>query len=601
MILRALMEYYDRIREESANEVPEIGFSTENFSFALILDKEGNLLHVQDIREYDKYTEEEGIKKDKKNRPRKKRLIVPRDPDEGKRTSGIRPHFMWDNTGYVLGAGGTKAEEKFKKFKEFHQEVKKVANVNDEAMDALLKFLDKWKPEQAQELESWDEMKEQNVVFRFANEKEFFHERPAIKEAWKKYLDLTSEKSEYKARCLLTGEMAPIARLHLPVKGLPGVSHGEANLVNFDDEAFCSYGKKQGYNAPISIKAMFKYCTALTHLLSSENRKVQIGDVTITFWADKENPMEDLFSEILRGEDPQTVKKVGDFLKTVKKGKMPVNIEGDTKFYILGLSPNGPRIAVRFCYEGTVEELSKRISKHFKDIEIEKQFEKYDPDHPGIKSLLKQTAFQGKEENIPIPLESDLIQSILTGSNYPNSMLQVLLVRIRKNAPKNEKGEELVKYLQASMIKGILTRNFKKEVPMSLDKNNKEPAYLLGRLFAVLEKAREAAQEAVSEKAQKDINPGTKATILGKYFASASTTPGAIFPILLRLNQYYTSKSEYGNYYRAFVAEIIEDLPSKKFPAHLSLPDQGLFCIGYYHQRNDFFRKKEEKKEGKTN
>ncbi len=267
---------------------------------------------------------------------------------------------------------------------------------------------------------------------------------------------------------------------------------------------------------------------------------------------------------------------VRKFLEAVRDGSMPKEIDGKTKFYILGLSPNASRLSVRFWYEGTVEEISNNIGRHFKDIAIERKDE-MDKEFPGLWHLLVQTAVLGKTDNINPLLSGELARSILTQGYYPECILSALICRVRAG--------EKINYLRSAMIKGILVRNHRKEVSMSLDKSNKEPAYLLGRLFAVLEKAQ---QDALG-----DIN----ATIKDKYYSSASATPSSTFPILLRLNKHHTSKGEHGGFYDFLNSEILEQLPAKKFPSHLTLEDQGLFAIGYYHQRNDFYKKKETKNE----
>ena len=427
-------------------------------------------------------------------------------------------------------------------------------------------------PQDAENQEKVKEVVDTNIIFRLDGKQSYIHDNALVKEAWLRHF--SENKDTILADCLISGSKKEVARLHPAIKGVRGAQTSGANIVNFNLDSFCSYGKSQGFNAPVSEEAAFAYTTALNYLLNRDDRKIQIGDATTVFWADKASPLEDWFSQMFNPpqEDNAQVADIRLFLQAIRDGEMPKEIDGKAKFFILGLSPNASRLSVRFWYAGTVSEFSEKIGKHFKEIAIEKQYDK-DRDFPALWQLIKQTALLGKMENVSPLLGGELARSIITGAYYPQSMLSALMGRIRA-------GED-VNYLRLSMIKGILVRNYRKEVTMALDKENKEPAYLLGRLFAVLEKA------------QQDALPGINATIKDKYYSSASSTPVSAFPILLRLNKHHTAKGEHGGYYDTLNAEILEQLPARKFPAHLRLEEQGLFAIGYYHQRNDFNKKKE--------
>ncbi|MGE3063386.1 MAG: type I-C CRISPR-associated protein Cas8c/Csd1 [bacterium] len=565
MILQALNQYYDRLKEDPESGVPLSGFSREKFSFELVIDNNGNLLQVADIR---------GSSQKGKQIP--KLLVVPQGT---KKSVNISANFLWGNTGYVLGIDSKgkqkRTVETFIDFKKLAHEIGD--NINDLEMEAVLKFLDNWNPDDPKSQSMIKDAIDANLVFRIDGYLSYVHENKLVKEAWLKHF--SQKKSEFVGECLITGKKKEITRLHPAIKGVRGAQSSGANIVNFNLDSFCSYSKSQGFNAPVSEEATFAYTTALNYLLSMDSRKVQIGDATTVFWSEKPSVLENFLSEIFNPtqEDANIVEDVRRFLEAVSTGNMPKAIDGTTKFYILGLSPNASRLSVRFWYEGTVEEVSKSIGKHFQDIAIEKQSEK-DKEFPGLWHLLVQTAVLGKTDNINPLLSGELARSILTQWHYPECMLSALIGRIRAG--------EKINYLRSAMIKGILVRNHGKEVSMSLDKSNKEPAYLLGRLFAVLEKAQ---QDALG-----DIN----ATIKDRYYSSASATPLSTFPILLRLNKHHTSKGEHGGFYDSLNAEILEQLPAQKFPSHFTLEEQGLFAIGYYHQRNDFYKKKETKHEG---
>jgi CRISPR-associated protein Csd1 len=417
-----------------------------------------------------------------------------------------------------------------------------------------------------------------NLVFQLDGDMAFVHDRPKIKDIWIKHF--RGKKPEVVSTCLVSGRTAPIARLHPDIKGVRGAQPKGAAIVSFNLDAFASYGKMQNYNAPVSEEIAFTYTAVLNELLRFEStQKVQIGDATTVFWTERKSPIEGFMGIILAPrEDRGEVAEVRRYLHAVRDGKHPSEIDPDIKFFILGLSPNASRLSVRFWHVSTVGDIGAKIGKHFRDLSISKSYQS-DPDFPGMWQLLRETAAQGKNDNISPLLAGAVTRSILTGAIYPRSLLSDVINRIR--------ADQRVNYLRASAIKGCLVRGFRpkhitKEVSMVLDKESKDVAYRLGRLFAVLEKA------------QKDAMPGARATIKNKFFGSASATPRMVFPQLLRIAQHHLNKAEYGWYTHKLIKETMEEV--REFPPYLSLDEQGMFTIGYYHQRNSFFEKSKEQK-----
>ena len=560
MILQALNGYYDRLKEDTESDIPLHGFSRQKINFALLLNRDGKLLQILDLR----------VTKDKKLLA--KQIIV---PEPFKRTVGIAPNFLWDNTGYVLGAdakeNSDRAIKMFSEFKKFHHSMGD--GFNDEGMVAILSFLDSWKPNDAGSLERWDELAGSNVVFQLDGELGYIHEHPLLQALWLKRLDTTA--SDVVATCLVSGERASVARLHPDIKGVKGAQAKGASIVSFNLDAFLSYGKTQNYNAPVGESSAFAYTTVLNHLLRSESRqKVFIGDTTTVFWAERASPVEGFLGFVFDprddGGDHQEVRL---FLEAARDGKRPPSIDPDIIFYVLGLSPNASRLSVRFWNVSTVGDVAERIGLHFADLSIVKTFDT-DPDYPGMWQLLRETALQRDSKNIAPLLAGAVMRSILTGEAYPQSLLSAIINRIRS--------DQTINYLRASIIKACLTRknrinNTQTEVTMTLDNQSTNTAYRLGRMFAALEKA------------QKDAVPGANTTIRDRYAGSASATPRTVFPQLLRLAQHHIQKSDYGRKTDKLVEEIMEGI--SEFPAHLSLEDQGMFWIGYYHQRQAFYTK----------
>lgn len=597
MILQTLTAHYRRLKNDPGSNMPSFGYSREKIGWAIELDNQGRVKQWLDLRD---------------NSAKKKYSQVLTVPlvRQGKRAGkNPPPNFLWDKSDFVLGVDNEQenVQEYFNLFKNYHLKYRK--KCTDVGFLAVCSFLESWKPENFQTIQLKDEIAGQNIVFRLAGEQRFVHEREDVRKLIDELLKEEVQDSVV-AQCLLTGEVVPVARLHGAVKGIMKPKSvksmkAEHTLVGFNLDSFTSYNKEQNFNAPVSKQAAFEYVTALNFLLRFESRqKLLLGDTTMVFWAEKParmeqslfyffNPPEEKEDDEENSQkqenlviDKELSQKINVFLQAVREGVFSeFETEKDTRFFILGLAPNAARLSVRFWYESTVEELAQRLHRHFKQAQIETQYAD-EPPFPAFWKLLAETAVQRKSENVSPLLGGALMRSVLTGAKYPESLLSACIGRIRAEAgakDKNGNPMNAINYRRMSMIKACIVRNHNKEVPMSLDKTKKDVPYLLGRLFAIFEKAQEDA-------AGGKLN----STIKDRYFSSASATPRSIFPILIRLNQHHVSKGEHGGYYSKLIGEVMEDIPPDNLPTHLPLEDQGLFAIGYYHQRNDFFKKHEQ-------
>ncbi len=580
-ILASLVKAYERLPD-----APPFGYSMQNIGVIVGLREDGSVASVSP------WFDGEG----KKRKPRP--MLVPQPV---KRTAGISPNFLWDKTSYVLGitAGeGKRTGEEHKAFKERHE--KELAGTSDAGLKALLLFLQHWTPDQFAAPIWSDDLKDQNVAFALETERlqnRWLHDRPAAKEIW---AQVSGGDRDNQQICLVTGQASPVARLHPAIKGVWGGQSSGGSIVSFNLDAFSSYGHEQGNNAPISEAAAFAYTTALNTFLADRKHRLQIGDASTVFWADAQDAEARLAAEAMFPEffdpaneatklDDATSKDIGILLERLRKGDQTIGdelagkagelarkLEKDVRFHVLGLAPNAARISIRFYFESDFGELADNYRKFINDMRIEPPWrEPYAP----LWRYLVETAVLGKRENVPPNLAGEWMRSILEGQPFPLSLLSAVLSRIRADGSINA--------LRASILKAVLIRNFKKEVPVALDPTmNNSKGYLLGRLFAVYEEIQRAA-----------LGNNVNATIKDKFYGSASATPRKVFGFLESGSANHLAKVRKLNYGRAVnlqkLQEEIMDLMQpgdNPYPAFFPDTEQAFFGLGYHHQHSDFFK-----------
>ena len=567
MIIQALKEYYDRKSADPSSGIAPLGWEWKELPYLIVLKEDGSFLHIEDTQTI--------IGKKK----RAKSFLV---PQAVKRTVGIAANLLWDNVEYVTGIP---CKGKTERVAEQHKAFIERLDVLDKSplVAKVIDFLSK--PEWIEQLQNDLAWKEAADSCAFISFRIVGHDNPVFREPDViDHITSSNGKSTNNAGlCIITGRKDTIATLHPPIKGVKDTNTTGGNIVSYNFDAASSFGKKQGDNAPIGEQTAFEYTTALNSLLAKEShQKMNIGDATTVFWASKPCKLEedfvDIFGEPERDNPDKGVEAVKALFNSVHDGAFSHDDE-DNFFYVLGLSPNSARISVRFWHMGTVAEMESRFCDWFENLRI--VHGPNDREHLSLWRLLLSTAVQSKSENIPPNLAGAVMRSILEGTPYPATLLSSVLLRI--------KVEQNVTYPRAKLVKAFLIHNLKRSITVSLNKENTNIGYRLGRLFATLEKI------------QLTANPGINATIRDKFYASASSTPAMVFGNLMRLKNYHLSKLDSVKlltYYEKLLGEIIyqnQDKPGiMSFPTHLSLEDQGQFAIGYYHQKQDFFVKKEE-------
>lgn len=599
MILQALVRCYEALAERGELEKP--GWSPVKVSWGLELDADGQVKSLLLMG---------GTDAKGKQIPRVMKL-----PDPVKRSSGVAANFLCDNSAYVLGVDAKgkpeRTRECFAACARKHQDVLK--DVRHPTAKAILNFFERWKPENAAchpaiqpNLETL--LKGGNIVFvthDAEGELQLAQDVPEIRRAW----DEAYAKSDdaVMGRCLVTGEEGPIAILHPSIKGVMGAQSSGASLVSFNAPAFESYGKEsardnqgQGRNAPVGKYAAFAYGAALNYMVGQGDFHGRLGDTTLVYWAEGAEPAYgSAFMAMMGmgGEDKNeiTQKELSGVLTalcqghTVKWANVPLNPEN--RFYILGLAPNASRLSVCFFLQDSFGAFVKHYQKHQERLNIVRPaFDERET--LSMWALLRETVIKSpnKPPKFQRQLVEEMLRAVLTGSRYPSALYTQTEIRLR--------AEKNINRGKAAIIKAYLLRNvveqqkdqthiYKEVLDVELNEQSTYLPYRLGRLFAVL--------EAVQQKA----NPNINTTIKDRYFNSACATPALVFPTLLRLAQSHLSKIGGGAevYYDKMITELLGDV-TQSYPLRLSLQDQGIFQIGYYHQKQKLFTKKEEKDNG---
>jgi len=601
MILQALTRYYEILQRDPESDIAPPGYTSTGVSYALHLSEAGELLDVFPLFEQ--------VQRGKKTVEVPRRLVV---PEQVKRSSGIAANFLCDNPVYVLGLSGKEsrdAEYARKRFEEFRTLNKALLQQADcEMARAVMAFLDRHDPETvgehpalAGQMEGM--LKGGNLVFMLHGL--FAHDDANIRQVWEAHI---AGKQAVLGQCLVTGETAPIARLHASLKRVRGAQPTGATLVGFNGPAYESYHRDQGLNAPVGERAVFAYTTALNYLLSQgePTPPILLGDATVVYWAESEKQEYSAFFAQMfgagygagtadQGERKRAEERLSSIAHKVQRGQavdlaaVQQDLDPNTRFYVLGLAPNAARVSVRFFIAEPFGKVVERIMQHYADLAIIKEFPDQ-TDYLPLRAILNETVSQKGQSPEPAPLLAGVVmRSILSGAPYPAALFNAILTRVRVDMDDSKNRIYKINYTRAAVIKACLTRKyrnhpqhpFQEVLSMSLNKQSTLPAYVLGRLFAVLEKVQ---QEAIGS---------MNASIKDRYFTSACATPKTVFPVLLRLSQHHIAKAEYGYASDRRIQELLDllDVEKNPFPAHLTLDEQGVFILGYYQQRADFFTK----------
>ncbi|WP_302397905.1 type I-C CRISPR-associated protein Cas8c/Csd1 [Eggerthella sinensis] len=584
MILQALADYYEQLVVEHPDRVARPGWCSRQVAFMLELSPEGELVGIIPSDEKRGWT----------------RTV----PEQVKRTVGIAANLLCDNATYLLGIDAKGKPERacqcFEAAKERHLAF--LADVDSPAAAAVRGFFETWEPGTAADDPAVAAAGEAllaggNLVFRVSGREVL--EDPAIASAWDGVYLLPSDDATVMT-CLVSGEKAPIARLHPSIKGVMGAQAMGASLVGFNARAFESYGhdEEQGLNAPVSERVTFAYATALNYLLSDRKHHVRLGDTTVVYWADR---CDDVCAEMMCdfldarpressgaqgiGSDPDQL--IDDVMTKLACGLPLEGVDLDANFFVLGLAPNAARLSVRFFQRNAFGDVLDNLRRHYDRLDVARA--PYEKKYLTPYRLLAETENpNAKQAAATSVLGGALMRSILGDLPYPEALYENTILRVRATQDNDERHTHKVTRGRAAIIKAYLLKNkgrSEEEVTVALNEGRTDAPYVLGRLFSVLEGIQDAA------------SPGVNATIKNKYYDSASATPSVVFPLVVKLSDRHLEKLGHDSkglavHYEKMRGELLDKIDA--FPKRLTLEEQGDFILGYHHQTQKRYEKKEQ-------
>ena len=567
MILQALYDYYHR-----CGDLPRKGMELKEIGFLIVIDKEGNFLRFEDRRIDKKQAQKFLVKK------------------HVGRTSALAANYLYDNSSYVFGYSDK--GDAMAQYQTFKDKVNSIFESHHDNSDifAVRQFYNQDQSILLKKMQNdllWPEI-EKNLNKKYSTFSFLIHGDTKIVAEKEKLMDIEAEdKSSTQQVCLVSGKKGVMVDITTSTM-IPG-SQATAKLVAFQvSSGYDSYGKTKGGNAPISEESEFAYTTALNHLLDSNSRnKFMIGSRTFLFWASKNNDAgkkaEESFFSLFgfndQEDDPnRNIEQVRKVFEAIYDGTL--NTTSEDIFYILGLAPNAARIAVTYWAEIPLRKFAETIRTHFDDMEVEDTRPEKKP-YMSLRSMISAVTLGGKVADATPNLADTVVKSIFEGLPYPQTLFASAIRRIR--AESGEKDKNAVHITRAAIIKAYLNRlnNNEQKINRMLDKENTNQGYLCGRLFAVLDKIQEDANNQHS--------------IRERYMNAASATPATVFATILNLSSHHAENLNEGRkiYFEKIKQEIIDKISADGFPSHLDLQDQGRFFVGYYHQRQGFFTKSE--------
>jgi CRISPR-associated protein Csd1 len=551
--------------------VDDPAFESKPVPWIIVLDVNGSYMGLRDT--YQEVPLPEG----KKGKPKRQASMfaIPRRLG---RTSKAVPDFLVDKSEYVLGVepDDKRSAEDLRTRRDLFADLLRGASGSAEssAGNTVAAFLSNDTERERCVIELAERGYAGNDLFTFRVNGDFLHDDEALRAWWAKRAK-GSETPDVAAQrqCLLCGNERTVVDKHDSLQ-ISGCVTSGVSLITFNSAAFEKYGLERNDNAPICRECMTAYVEGLRRLinaryisartgepLTAQNVRLS-GDTTAVYWANIPDELVGTLSELMYA--PQ---KVRDLLNSPHRGQRSSG--SAERFFCLVVSGAQGRAMLRSMHTGTLAELEKNLNAFFDAIKLEG--DRGEPKPLGF--LLRSLVLQGKLDRLPPRLAGEVFLGVLFGGKLPHLVLSAAVQRNR--------AEQKVSPERAALLQLYFVSHKMKEVPqMSLDTESKDAPYRLGRLLSAYERLQLRAQ-----------GQNLNRTLVDRYFGAASTRPGTVFPQLVRLSQSHLRKLGLkGDYLQGLITGIVDGIGS--FPSMLTLEEQGRFALGYYHQRQFFFRGK---------
>ncbi len=542
MLLRRLVEYSDRLK------LPPPLYNEGPVRYIIDLDSEGRLLSPQPVDTADPAN------------PRTRRG-TPRLVPQIQRSSRIKPLLLADKADYVLGYGAKDADSArvaacHAAFLDLVERC--AAETGEPTVGAVLRFLRNGPLVLLDLPPDFDP----RGVITFRVDGVLPIDLPSVQAFWAAEHD-PARRGAQVMQCLVCGEERPVLdRLQGKIKGIRGGQSSGTSIISANAPAFESYGLSASVVAPTCPACGERFTKGLNHLLADERSHRVIADAVFAVWT-----REDVGFNLFTFMDNPSVEDVQVLLDSVFRGRPGPDVDS-TDFYAVSLSASVARAVVRDWIDTTVGTVKENLARWFQRQRIVNLAG--NPAPPlGLYALAVATVM--KASDLPVTTPRALLRAAITGAPVPYGILHQAVQRCR--------AERLVTRPRAALIKLALLSNAppsKEDEMVRLDPEHPSPAYQCGRLLAVLEAAQRAAIT------------GINATVVDRFYGTASTTPASVFPRLLRGAQPHLAKLERdrrGTYIA--LQQRLEEILGRvgRFPSTLTLQEQGLFALGYYHQR----------------
>lgn len=602
MLISALCDYYDVLAKKGL-VLPD-GYSGVGIHALIALTEDGAVDSIVDCQETEIYT----VKDKPKERKVPKAVMLPKRTEKTAIDANIiehRPLYIfglnYDAKAAALSAsdGKDKAKKSHDAFVEKNLEF--IDGIDTPLVNAYRSFMKTWKPEEQEHNETLLGAGKLLVTGKFAfclagRPDKLLHDEPKIKEKWEQMYAASAESDDAQsAQCCITGEYLPIERVHAKITGLPGGSSMGNTMVSYKNAAEESYGKKQSFNSCISANAVKKYTEALNYLLADKHHRTLIDETTYIYWAASgDEACNSIFSALAFGDTMDSehtdewLDSVFDGIKSGRATREIVdgidNIDSDVSFYVVGIKPNSARLALKCIYRQSFGKVLQNTIVHYSDMQIGSGGGK----PMSVRTICKELVSpKSSNDKVSPALMAKLFDAIINGTAYPDALLTAVVRRVKTDTDDEKNSYIKMNNVRMGLIKACINRSARlkgkqEEIKMSLDLENRDPAYLCGRLFCKLEDIQRRAS-----------NDTLNRTIKDAYFSSAATRPAVVFPKLLSLSQHHLAKLDDKTAYfmDREVTEIIGMMGSV-FPSHLTLKEQGVLMLGYYQQKNQRFEKK---------